>query len=333
VKFIANVPGTSLYPGEATHWWKDITTEQIVAIAQRMDELGLDAVRSGEHMVMQTELTKRMGTRFVDAVSAAGFVLGATRRITFVPLIILPLHNPIQLAKAIATVDFFSGGRLVPCLMVGYMPWEFEMLHAPPYEERGAVTDEFVDAMLELWHSDRPEYRGKYVEFEDVIFDPKPAQQPMPLWFGARTRPALRRIARVGDGWITQVGPRDELRANIEYLRSQPGFQQRTRPFDVCTDLFESRRNAVTHEVFEQPKIVLEKDAILEQVAQLAELGVTYVMPDDVIGTGRNQNDLPGGPPKTRSFEDYLERLAWFGEEILPEARKIEPAPLVEVPA
>ena len=79
---------------------------------------------------------------------------------------------------------------------------EFEALGAPAYERRGAVADEYVRALKELWTSDTPAFAGEYVGFSDVIFEPKPVQRPHPpIWIGGESGPALRRAARLGDGW------------------------------------------------------------------------------------------------------------------------------------
>jgi alkanesulfonate monooxygenase SsuD/methylene tetrahydromethanopterin reductase-like flavin-dependent oxidoreductase (luciferase family) len=84
-----------------------------------------------------------------------------------------------MLAKQVATVDFLSGGRVILGAAAGHMEREFEMLGVP-FAERGAITDEYLEAMKVLWTSDAPAYKGRYVQFERIAFEPKPTQKPHP---------------------------------------------------------------------------------------------------------------------------------------------------------
>ncbi len=96
----------SLYPGGTTHWWQDITTAELQAIARRADELGYSHLTIPEHIVMNNDLVGTMASRWVHSLSAAGFLLGATTRIKVVCLLVVPLHNPLELAKALSTLDY-----------------------------------------------------------------------------------------------------------------------------------------------------------------------------------------------------------------------------------
>jgi len=113
------------------------------------------------------------------------------------------LHRPaVLLAKMLATIDVLSKGRLIFGIGAGWMREEFEALGAPPFPERGAVTDEYLNACRELWTKDDPRFAGRYVKFANILFEPKPVQKPYPpIWVGGESGPALRRTARLGDGW------------------------------------------------------------------------------------------------------------------------------------
>jgi probable F420-dependent oxidoreductase len=322
MKITTKVPGMTLYPGTGRHWWESVTSEQMVAVARRCEELGFDSIQISYHLAMNRESAPEMGSRWVHSLAAAGFILGATSRIKVVPLVVVPYHQPIELAKALSTLDYLSGGRLTPLLLVGYKRWEFDLVRAP-FEARGQVMDEYVEAMQELWCSDRPEYHGEYVDFDDVVFDPKPVQQPLPLWFGGRTKASLRRIARFGDGWVSYATPRAQFAERVQFIRDQPAFQRRPRPLEFWLELFEGRRDPDSHEVIEQAQIVREPDVVLTQMREIASVGATMTSLDDLVGIGKFQNDKPGAPPPTRDINEYLERLHWAAEEILPEARRI----------
>jgi alkanesulfonate monooxygenase SsuD/methylene tetrahydromethanopterin reductase-like flavin-dependent oxidoreductase (luciferase family) len=105
-------------------------------------------------------------------------------------------------AKALATVDVLSRGRLTVGVGVGWLDEEFQAVGAPPFAERGQVTDEFLAAFGELWTSPTPRFSGRYASFADIRFEPKPVQAPRPpIWVGGEGAVALRRVARLGDGW------------------------------------------------------------------------------------------------------------------------------------
>jgi probable F420-dependent oxidoreductase len=129
-------------------------------------------------------------------------------------------------AKMLATIDVLSGGRLIVGIGAGWLKEEFEALGTPPFEERGAVTDEYMLAFRELWTKDSPQFNGRYVKFKDVVFAPKPVQKCPPMWVGGESGPALRRSARIGDGWYPiGTNPQHRLdsmkryQAGVERLR------------------------------------------------------------------------------------------------------------------
>src|ERR1700736_2617856 len=102
----------------------------------------------------------------------------------------------------LATIDVLSNGRLTFGIGAGWMKEEFQALGVPPFPERGAVTDEYLDAFRELWTKDDPRFEGRHVKFADILFEPKPVQKPHPpIWVGGESGPALRRTARIGDAW------------------------------------------------------------------------------------------------------------------------------------
>jgi probable F420-dependent oxidoreductase len=321
MKFTADVPGLDLYPGIGKHWWEHATPDEIAQAAQALERAGVDYAYISEHIVMSRAAAPEMGARWAHSLSSAAFIAGVTKTIELVPLIVLPYHHPLELAKALATIDYLSGGRVVLLALVGYNQWEFRQLGIP-FEERGKRTDEYLDAMLALWRGD-PEFHGTFVNFEDVAFEPKPVRNPIPIWHGGYSNAAVRRVARIGEGWITYATPRAQLPEALAHLRAQPAYTENRRRIELSLPMFEGKREPVSHQVIEQPKVVLEKEPILEELRTIAALGATITDASTILGTGVFQNDLPGSPPPTRSLAEYVERVQWFAEEILPEAREI----------
>jgi probable F420-dependent oxidoreductase len=138
-----------------------------------------------------------------EQLTAIAWLAGQTKRIRFHTSVMVVPHRPAVLtAKILATIDVLSGGRLSVGCGAGWMAEEFAALGTAPFAARGAVTDEYLQAFRALWTEDNPRFDGTYVKFANVIFTPKPVQKPHPpLWIGGESAPALRRAAKLGDGW------------------------------------------------------------------------------------------------------------------------------------
>ena len=216
-----------------------MTPEILGRISKWGEELGYDAMFSGDHILIPRSISSPYpyteGGEYpgspsgeaMEQLTLLAYLAGQTSRIRLVTsVIIVPYRNPLLAAKALATLDFLSGGRLVVGVGAGWMREEFEALDTPPFEERGAVTDEYIRAFKELWTSDDPHFEGKYVSFDNISFDPKPVQKPHPpIWVGGESRPALRRTAELADGWYPlgsnptfPMGTPEQLKAGLERL-------------------------------------------------------------------------------------------------------------------
>ena len=242
------------------------TPETLGTIARKGEELGYDALFTGDHILVPRNIASPYpyteGGDFpgspsgesMEQLTLLAFLAGQTTTIRLVTsVIIVPHRNPLVAAKALATLDVLSRGRLVVGVGVGWMREEFEALDLPPFEERGAVTDEYIRAFKELWTSDDPHFEGKYVSFDNISFLPKPVQKPHPpIWVGGESRPALRRTAELADGWYPlgsnptfPMGTPQQLAAGLERLAtyahrfgrdpSEIETIYRTHQFDLTT--------------------------------------------------------------------------------------------------
>ena len=190
-----------------------VKPEELVRFAQRAEALGFYCITVADHVVVPKNISvpypytidgKYPGTGYhLETLMTMSFLAGATQRIRFVTsVMILPYRNPIVTAKMLASLDVLSGGRVIVGAGVGWMKEEFETIRTEPFDERGKVTDEYIAAFRELWTSDNPSFHGKYCNFADIIFLPKPVQKPtIPIWIGGHSKQAIRRAARLGDGW------------------------------------------------------------------------------------------------------------------------------------
>lgn len=196
------------------------TPGNLLRVARHAEEAGMDTVWVSDHVIMPVDVKSEFPytpgrpfsvdamAYYLDPVTSLTFLAAHTNRIRLgTSVLVVPLRNPVVLAKMLATVDVISGGRLVLGMAVGWMREEFEAIGTPPFEERGAVTDEYLRAMLELWGRDPASFSGKYVKFAPVRCLPRPVQQPHPpLIIGGWSRAAMRRVVELGDGWQPPLG-------------------------------------------------------------------------------------------------------------------------------
>lgn len=191
-----------------------IAPDSLLRIATEAEMIGFDYVTVSDHVMIPTSIASRYpysdsgefpsgaAAPRLEQLTAATFIAAATSKLRIVTSVMVVPHRPAVLtAKILATLDYLSKGRITLGIGAGWCKEEFEAIGAPPFEERGAVTDEWMMACKELWTSDTPKFQGKYVQFADVLFPPKPVQQPIPIWVGGESGPALRRTARYGDAW------------------------------------------------------------------------------------------------------------------------------------
>jgi probable F420-dependent oxidoreductase len=138
-----------------------------------------------------------------EQLIAATFVAARTRKIRLVLAVMVVPHRPAVLAaKQLTTLDVLSSGRLTLGVGAGWLKAEFDAVVTTPFAERGAVTDEYLDAIRTLWTEAKPSIHGKYVQFDGLVFDPNPVQRPHPpIWVGGESGPSMRRAARLGDAW------------------------------------------------------------------------------------------------------------------------------------
>jgi probable F420-dependent oxidoreductase len=159
------------------------------------EERGVDSVWFSERLVSSAPA--------LEPIAAFGVVAGRTERLKFgMNAIVLPLRDPLVLAKECATLDFLSGGRLLPVFGVGgEMAPEFRATNRNP-QGRGSRSDEMIEIMGRLWSEERVSFEGKHFQYRDVTISPHPVQQPLPIWIGGSSDAAVKRTAKYGTGWL-----------------------------------------------------------------------------------------------------------------------------------
>ena len=191
------------------------TPEVMANTAQLGEALGFDYLTMTDHIALPDTSTPGYpysatgefyspdpGHR-MEQLTAAAWIAARTSKIRVVLAVMVVPHRPaVVTAKMLATIDVLSGGRLVVGIGAGWLKVEIDAVATTPFAERGAVTDEYMDAMKVIWTQEKPVFHGKYVKIDGLLTDPKPVQKPHPpIWVGGESGPSMRRAARIGDAW------------------------------------------------------------------------------------------------------------------------------------
>ncbi len=201
--------------------------ERQFEMARLVEERGFDSLWCGDHLSFHNPI--------YESLTLLAAYAGITRRVRLgTAVYLLALRAPAVAAKATATLDVLSGGRLIFGVGVGgENPKEFE-LAGVPHRERGARVTEGIDVVRALWRDTPATFKGRFTSFENVSIDPKPVQKPgPPIWIGGRSDAALARAGRQGDGWVSYVIHADRYRQSVERIRA--AAEAAGRPLDGFT--------------------------------------------------------------------------------------------------
>jgi probable F420-dependent oxidoreductase len=205
--------------------------EQLVTTARAAEAAGFDSVWAGEHVVLPDPQVppSPMAPQdpALDPLLALAWAAAHTSTLRIATgIVIIPQRNPVVLAKQLASLDRLSNGRVMLGVGVGYLEPEFRAIGAD-YENRGAVTDEYLDAMHHLWYDEHPEYHGRFADFAGVDAHPRPVQMPIPIVIGGHTaRAYLRAVAR-GHGWYGFAMTPEGAAASLAGLRAAAAHIER----------------------------------------------------------------------------------------------------------
>ena len=190
--------------------------DQVLKIAVTAETLRYSSVFVTDHIVLPASMAKSVypysatgqlpgGARqdYLEPLAMLAYLARATSRIRIgTSVLVIPYRHPLVTAKMLATIDVLSRGRVILGAGVGWLKEEFEAVGAPPFEERGSVTDEALRLMRVAWTADPVSFDGRHYRVHDVHALPKPAQRGgIPIWIGGHTDAAVRRAGALGDGW------------------------------------------------------------------------------------------------------------------------------------
>ena len=299
--------------------------EGITAIAQKGETLGFDIIAPNDHIVVPGGIESSYpytddgvwpGASVVECheqLTALTYIAGKTEKIRILTsVMVVPYRAPVLTAKIIASADVLSGGRVTVGIGAGWMAEEIAAIGAPPFAERGQVTDEYIKIFKELWVSNNPSYEGKYARFSDLHFKPLPVQKPHPpIWVGGESKPALRRAARLGDGWYPasnnpnfRVATPEQLAGRLDVLRQVCDEESRDfTSLDIGYFYTDGVHASERRDEDGKRKIMTGTPAdIAGDVAAFDKVGV---------GTMIFILQRP-------EVQETLDHMEWFGSEVLP---------------
>ena len=270
--------------------------ESAIETCRVAEEVGFESVWGGEHVIFPTtyessypytadgRMPAEPETLIPDPLIWLAYVAGHAPSLRLgTCILILPQRNPVILAKELATLDRLSGGRVELGIGIGWLREEFDALGIP-WEQRGARTDEYVEAMRALWAGPHAEFHGRFVDFDPVTCSPRPTQASIPILVGGDTQAAIARAARLADGYFPGAGDIPTLRGLVAELHAAAEAHDRAPEAIEVNAMFTAQ--------------------LADPVAgaeQLAEIGVGRAMVPAFFFAG------PGG----------LDRLREFGERVV----------------
>jgi probable F420-dependent oxidoreductase len=301
------------------------TPDSMATLARQGESLGFGLISVSDHVIIPRAIasTYPYNESGAFASSPSGECLEQLTLLTFLAsvtstaklltsVMVVPHRPAVLTAKILATIDVLSSGRLVVGCGVGWMREEFEAIGAPPYDKRGAVSDQYIRAFKELWTSDDPKFDGEYCRFANVAFAPKPVQKPHPpIWVGGESPVALRRAGRLADAWYP-IGSNPQfpvgtparfadLAATVKRHAREAGRDPASLDFAYSVNWYDDRQ-AVTLPDGQRRPMTGTPQQIADDVKRYADVGVRHMMVN-----------LQGD-----TLDQTLERMERFAQRIMP---------------
>jgi probable F420-dependent oxidoreductase len=307
------LPIQALSPRFAAPWEHDATVGDLVRVAQAAERAGFLYVAVCDHVAIpaaRSQVTGRdvadaaadMGTTWYDPVATLAFLAAATTTVRLMSNVLVgPYRHPLLVAKAFGTLDHLSGGRVILGVGAGHVDAEFAALGLS-FADRGRRLDEALDGIRAAWSAEFSSFDGPTWSWRDAGQRPRPVQQPRPpIWIGGLGRPALRRVAERGDGWVPQGTPLARLPDDIAYICS---VRDRVRPGAELEIGYIAGKVHVGEPAWELPPYTISgtPERIAAVLNHIGSLGVSHLQ----LGVA------------SRSCDEMCDQLDAFGAHVAP---------------
>lgn len=311
------------------------TPSQVIQIAKHAEVLGYHSVWGNDHMTTQQYVRRDFPDppNFWEILITLAFVAAETETLGIATGVLIPAlrRDIVVVAKQIATLDHFSGGRLLLGLGIGAYREEFEALSPATEVHRGDLLDESVQALRVLFEERTASWHRTYYHFEDVEMYPKPLQNPLPIYIGGNHPHASRRAALYGQGWLPAAIPLDRLRERIKRFREMVEEQGRDfETIDVAAQyqVYIARTYEAAVERWHRSQMYKHKLS-LSASTHKDHIGVDHAkenligVPDNVIEKARKMEKagvkhLCGLYFCADSVDELMDQMQIFAEEVMP---------------
>ncbi|WP_436771107.1 TIGR03619 family F420-dependent LLM class oxidoreductase [Yinghuangia sp. YIM S09857] len=274
----------------AEAWEIDAGVEEMVAVARHAENTGFFYVGVCDHIgVPAGPEADHMSTTWYDCVATLGMLAGLTTSVRLLSNVYIPAYrHPFATAKAFMTLDNLSGGRVVLGVGAGHLRGEFDALGVT-FEERGAITDEALDGIRAAFTEEFPKLAGPRFADGGMGLAPRPVQASIPIWIGGKARPALRRVALRGDGWIPQATPRAQMAEDIAYIRRVREEAGIIGALDIGFITEPVHIGTPSWDLGDSPVLSGSADSIAEHMRAMGEIGVNHLQ---IRFRNRSQSEL-----------------------------------------
>jgi probable F420-dependent oxidoreductase len=255
------------------------SVEGLRTVALEAEKLGYVSVWTTDHLLMPPQ----SGTpyeRVLETITTLAYLSAITSTVQLgISSLIVAMRNPVVAVKQLATVDQFSGGRVIIATSSGWNEREFKHLGSN-FHDRGRRVDESIKLFRALWGEDKPAFVGKALthKFSTVVFEPRPIQKHLTIWIGGTSKAAMKRAVTLGDAWHPNVTPLDAFRKLVTEFRSIPGAEHK----DICVRIGLSAKAQKSEYVGAQGdrRFMLSGNMKenKETIAQLERLGVKQMI-------------------------------------------------------
>ena len=311
---------------------------QIVRIAVEAEALGYEAVWPNDHITTQNYVARMWPKppRFYEPFVLLSFVAAATKRIKLATgVAVLPVRDPIILAKQAATLDVCSGGRVILGVGLGAYREEYRAANPGRAPHRGRLMDERIAALLELLRKRKATFEGRYVRFRNVEMYPKPLQKKLPIYIGGNSWKGVERAARYADGWFPAILTPEEIDERVRRMKQAAKQAGRSiRGIDIAPQLgvtiakteSQARRTFLSSQLWHHLKS-LRKSTLKDQT--LSDIGANNLVgsPEQVIDRiGAYQEagvtHLAGIMFGVNSVRAFLNQMEQFAARVMPAFRR-----------
>jgi probable F420-dependent oxidoreductase len=289
-------------------------SRELKDVVRRAEALGYDSLWVNDHVLLPAERAALYGNGFKDPYPVLAYCAALSDTLLLgTSVSVVPYRNPIVTAKMVASIDVLSEGRVIFGVGSGHEPGESQALGLP-YEDRGAMTDEYLRAMIAVWTQELCEFHGRYVDFSATKPILKPVQQPYPpIHVGGRSRRAMRRAVELGQAWHPSALSPEQLEERITSLKEMASGLKRAEPVEV------SLRWAV-HLVETPPaEGVVSGRGETQRRQMTAETAARTLRRYQELGVSHITIDFPahriGNTPNVEVFAGQMER---FAQEVRP---------------